>query len=109
MELTQYTTSLPPAAPPASEGKGKGRTPPQIGTGANTTPLGKNSSLPSASPKPSMTKAQAIVLHAASTKYKPGQMRRWIEEDNRGSVQILEIRWLVQESRKSRYLWFPST
>ncbi|KAF8439666.1 hypothetical protein BGX38DRAFT_1207146 [Terfezia claveryi] len=32
-------------------------------------------------------------------KYKPGLMRRWIEEDNKG-VQIVGIRWLLQEGRR---------
>ena len=27
-------------------------------------------------------------------------MRRWIEDSNKGSVQILGIRWLVQEQRR---------
>jgi len=45
--------------------------------------------------------ARAVVLHAAPTKYKPGQMRRWIEEDNKGTgAQILGIRWLTQEHRR---------
>ncbi|KAF8448215.1 hypothetical protein BGX38DRAFT_1270422 [Terfezia claveryi] len=42
------------------------------------------------------------VLHAAPTKFKPGQMRRWIEEDNKlTGVQILGIRWLTQEHRRA--------
>jgi len=31
------------------------------------------------------------VMHTAPLKYKPGTMRRWIEEDNKG-VRILGIR-----------------
>ncbi|KAF8417284.1 hypothetical protein EV426DRAFT_711734 [Tirmania nivea] len=34
------------------------------------------------------TRAQAIVLHGAPTKHKPGQMRRWIEEDNK-DVEVM--------------------
>ncbi|KAF8442517.1 hypothetical protein BGX38DRAFT_1272322 [Terfezia claveryi] len=45
------------------------------------------------------TRARAVILHAATTKYKPGLMRRWIEEDNKGA-QILGIRWLTQEERR---------
>jgi len=41
---------------------------------------------------------RALVMHAALLKYKPGTMRRWIEEDNRG-VKILGIRWLLREDR----------
>ncbi|KAF8418692.1 hypothetical protein EV426DRAFT_704491 [Tirmania nivea] len=37
------------------------------------------------------TRAQTVVMHSAPTKYKPGQMRRWIEEDNRG-VEVMGIR-----------------
>lgn len=28
-------------------------------------------------------------------------MRRWIEEDNRGNVPILGIRWLLKEGRRA--------
>ena len=42
---------------------------------------------------------RALVMHAAPLKYKPGTMRRWIEEDNRG-VKILGIRWLLREDRR---------
>ena len=28
-------------------------------------------------------------------------MRRWIEEDNKGSAQILGIQWLVKEDRRT--------
>ncbi|KAF8419084.1 hypothetical protein EV426DRAFT_720182 [Tirmania nivea] len=41
---------------------------------------------------------RAVVLHAAPSKYKPGLMRRWIEEDN--DTQILGIRWLLGEHRR---------
>ncbi|KAF8445092.1 hypothetical protein BGX38DRAFT_1143587 [Terfezia claveryi] len=48
----------------------------------------------------SPTLARTLVLHAAPTKFKPGQIRRWIEEDNKATaVQILGIRWLTQEHR----------
>ena len=39
---------------------------------------------------PSPTLARAIVLHRAPTKYKSGQMRHWIEEDNRGAFKFWE-------------------
>ncbi|KAF8447008.1 hypothetical protein BGX38DRAFT_1270643 [Terfezia claveryi] len=65
-------------APPETRGKGKGRL----------------------SPPPTL--AKTMVLHAAPTKFKPGQMRRWIEEDNKSTgVQILGIRWLMQEHRRA--------
>ena len=46
-------------------------------------------------------RARAIVFHGAPTKYKVGQMRRWIEEHNKGTAQILGIRWLVGEDRRT--------
>ncbi|KAF8446582.1 hypothetical protein BGX38DRAFT_1270963 [Terfezia claveryi] len=72
-------------APPETQSKGKGRLapPPEIIS-------------------PSPTLARTMVLHAAPTKFKPGQMRRWIEEDNKlTGVQILGIRWLTQEHRRA--------
>ncbi|RPB23559.1 hypothetical protein L211DRAFT_838410, partial [Terfezia boudieri ATCC MYA-4762] len=44
-------------------------------------------------------RTQAVVLHAAPTKYKTGLMRRWIEEDNK-NAQIKGIRWLLLEGRR---------
>ena len=44
---------------------------------------------------------RALVMHAAPLKYKPGAMRRWIEEDNKG-VKILGIRWLLREDRRGQ-------
>jgi len=44
--------------------------------------------------------ARTVVLHAAPTKFKPGQIRRWIEEDNHRGVQVQGIRWLTQEHRR---------
>ncbi|KAF8430832.1 hypothetical protein BGX38DRAFT_1263559 [Terfezia claveryi] len=72
-------------APPETRSKGKGRLAP-----------------PPETTSPSPTLARTIVLHAAPTKFKPGQMRRWIEEDNKlTGVQILGIRWLTQEHRRA--------
>ena len=48
-----------------------------------------------------VSQGRAVVLHGAPTKYKAGQMRRWIEEDNKGRAQILGIRWLVGENRRT--------
>jgi len=44
---------------------------------------------------------QALVMHAAPLKYKPGTMRRWVEEDNKG-VRIMGIRWLLKEDRRGQ-------
>jgi len=44
---------------------------------------------------------RALIMHAAPLKYKPGTMRRWIEEDNRG-VKILGIRWLLREDQRGQ-------
>jgi len=35
-------------------------------------------------------------MHGAPLHYKPGTMRRWTEEDNKG-VEIKGIRWLLKE------------
>jgi len=42
-----------------------------------------------------------LVLHAAPIKYKPGQMRRWVEGDNNWKAQILGIWWLRQKHRRT--------
>ena len=47
------------------------------------------------------TPTRAVVIHGAPTKYKPGQMRRWIQEDNpTDAPKIIGIRWLLQEHRR---------
>ena len=47
---------------------------------------------------------EIYVLHGfqvgAPTKYAPGQMRRWIKEDNK-NITILGIRWLWKECRRA--------
>lgn len=43
--------------------------------------------------------ARTLVTHAAPLKYRPGTMRKWIEEDNKG-VNILGVRWLLKEGRR---------
>jgi len=50
---------------------------------------------------PPKTQARAVVLHAAPAKHKPGQICRWIKEDNQGNVRILGIRWLLQADWKT--------
>ena len=40
---------------------------------------------------PTLKRARAVVMHGAPLRYKPGTMRQWIEEDNRG-VEIMGIR-----------------
>ena len=81
----------PPAHPPQSPQptKSKDR---YLVTGANATPVSHHR-------RP--TQLQAVVLHGAPTKYKPGQMRRWIEEDNQGSIKFLGTRWLLPEDRRT--------
>ena len=45
----------------------------------------------------------AIVMHAAPLHYKPGTMRRWIEEDNKDmGVEIMGIRWLLKENQPGK-------
>ena len=51
---------------------------------------------PPSRPPPPTAKARAVIMHAAPLCYKPGTMRRWIEEDNKG-VEVMGIRWLTRE------------
>ena len=44
---------------------------------------------------------RALVMHTAPLKYKPGTMRRWVKEDNRG-VKIVGIWWLLREDRRGQ-------
>ena len=43
-------------------------------------------------------------MHGVPTKYTPGQIRQWIEEDNKGNVLIMGIRWLLKECRRGEKL-----
>ncbi|KAF8442513.1 hypothetical protein BGX38DRAFT_1261327 [Terfezia claveryi] len=60
----------------ASTTKGQG----QSACESDTTPDYPH---PKTNQNPPPMRVQAVVLHAAPTKYKPGLMRRWIEEDNK--------------------------
>jgi len=77
------------AAPPPGRREAKPETPLRK---KEETPRGNKGELPT---------TRAIVMHAAPLKYKPGTMRRWIEEDNEG-VKILGIRWLLREDRRGQ-------
>lgn len=72
-----------------STGKGKGKSP---------SPRQHLSAVPPKSPgietKAPTTQTRAIVVHATPTKYNPGQMRCWIE-NNKRRAQILGRLWLV--------------
>ena len=70
------------------------KTPPRPPARARSlpAPLATEKSLPT---------TRAFVMHAAPLKYKPGTMRRWIEEDNKG-LRILGIRWLLKEDRRGQ-------
>jgi len=86
-ELHSLSPVLPPPPPSPPKDKGKGR--------AEEAP-----------PHPGTTKGKTVVLHAAPTKFKPGQMRSWIEEDNKATrAQIFHRNSLVvartQESREA--------
>lgn len=74
---------------PAAKGKGKAKE-------GSTGPPHKTS------PPPEVPTIQGrtVVLHGAPTKFRAGEMRRWIEKDNRGRAPILGICWLVQEHRR---------
>jgi len=45
---------------------------------------------------PTRWRTRTVVMHAAPLRYKPGMMRRWLEEDNE-AVEITGIRWLLKE------------
>jgi len=84
--------------PPKNKDKGKERVAPSAAIPSTVAPPSPPQSQTDKKqqlrPK---TQARAVVLHAAPTKYKPGQIRRWIKGDNQGKVRILGIRWLLQE------------
>ena len=95
----RHTYPTPPV-PPKPQEVASTPDPPKVHS--ETTTKGKDKKRGPASSKPQQRpiEARAIVLHAAPNKYKLGQMRQWIEEDNRGSLQILGIRWLLREDRR---------
>ncbi|KAF8455010.1 hypothetical protein BGX38DRAFT_1267618 [Terfezia claveryi] len=80
---TKTPPASPPAAPPAASVP---KAPPVVPT---PTP-----------PQPAVAvRTRAIVFHAAPTHRKPGEMARWLEEDNKG-VKVAGVRWLLQEGRR---------
>ncbi|RPB29182.1 hypothetical protein L211DRAFT_845181 [Terfezia boudieri ATCC MYA-4762] len=105
-------TDTPPARTYAEAATSNSQTHHKVKTSARTTPprrtwkgqgqrAGEGDTTPDPFPKnpPPSIRARAVVSHAAPSKYKPGLMLRWIEEDNKG-VRILGIRWLLQEDRR---------
>ncbi|KAF8435230.1 hypothetical protein BGX38DRAFT_1275130 [Terfezia claveryi] len=83
------------------KGKGKGK---ESAGASSPPPPAYRKVTPPPNPSPNLRKTtqartQAVVLHAAPTKYKPGLMRRWIEDDNK-NAQIKGIRWLLLEGRR---------
>lgn len=92
---------------PAQRGKGKGKEkagaaqPPPLlprQQGGTTSPPKRSCMFTSGSPPPQV---RTLVMHAAPLKFKPGTMRRWIEEDNKG-MNILGIRWLLKEVQQGK-------
>ena len=69
-----------------------------------TTPAKQQRTPPPPKSQQTKTIARSIALHGAPTKHTPGQMRRWIEEDNGGRIPILGIRWLLKECRRTATL-----
>ncbi|RPB20007.1 hypothetical protein L211DRAFT_578174 [Terfezia boudieri ATCC MYA-4762] len=90
------TTTTSPKKTTPSPDPPKPRTPQPKGKGKAITTQTRATAPPRDSP---LNQPRAIVFHAAPMKYKPGLMRRWIEEDNEGA-RILGIRWLLQEGRR---------
>ena len=91
------------AAPPPGrkEGHRQQAAPPQKGKETKSgTPVRKEQKPPRGD-KGAPSTTRALVMHAAPLKYKPGTMRRWIEEDNK-RVKILGIRWLLREDRRGQ-------
>ncbi|KAF8440671.1 hypothetical protein BGX38DRAFT_1144485 [Terfezia claveryi] len=103
-EAATTTTSSSLRQPPTDKGKApaKATPPPSTHPRTNQNPMrigmGWNDTSNLLTNPPPM-RVQAVVLHAAPTKYKPGLMRHWIEEDNK-TVQIQGIRWFLKEDRR---------
>ena len=76
----------------------RGNRPPHLVKGQNTITTSLSPTTPL--PRPTVKRAQAVVMHAAPLRYKPGTMRRWMEEDNRG-VKIMGIR-LTREQKPGK-------
>ena len=82
--------------------------PPRVlkGNGPAAIRLSENSGRDTSSKRPSgrvesrekIPKTQAVVMHGVPPSYKPGTMRRWIEEDNK-QAEIMGIRWMFTECR----------
>ena len=71
-----------------------------------TTPVrkqqrGKHATTGLSTPHNPPPQARTLVMHAAPLMFKPGTMRRWIEEDNKGT-KILGICWLLKEDRRGK-------
>ncbi|KAF8417559.1 hypothetical protein EV426DRAFT_699638 [Tirmania nivea] len=62
--------------------------------GSTNPPVSPKLALPI--PLASLVRAQAVVMHGVPTRYKPGQMRRWVEEGNEG-VEVMGVRWLLKQ------------
>ena len=101
------TTTTP--QPKDTKGKGKATSntsqqaqpTPRSTPPANTTPVSPTcTSKRAPPPQGPPVQARTIVLHGAPTRYKPGQLRRWIKEDN-NDIEVLGIRWLLQEPRRA--------
>lgn len=67
------------------------------GKGKRAHTQGKQRRRPKAPPAP--TPQFAVVIHAVPLKYKVGEVRRWLEEDNQ-YLQIAGARWLLPENRR---------
>jgi len=82
------TTPTPTSDPPRNKDKGKERVAPSAAIPPRVAPLNPPQSQTDKKqqlrPK---TQARAVVLHAAPTKYNPGQIRCWIKGDNQGKVR----------------------
>ncbi|KAF8435864.1 hypothetical protein BGX38DRAFT_1274851 [Terfezia claveryi] len=84
--------------PPLPKDKGKGRAeevpPPSRKQKPRQTSEGKGKepakAMPPPTTPPKKATTHAAILHGAPTKYKPGLMRRWIDEDNQ-KTQTLGI------------------
>ena len=92
-----YAEAVTQTQPPVQKGKPR-RPPPPKGKKEESSPKGKR---PPAPPPPAgkQPTTKAIVVRALPTKYKVGELRRWIKEDNKDLV-ITGARWLLAEDRR---------
>ena len=96
--VKKQRTPPPRATTPAKKVKGKEV---QVLRPLPKQQRGRHTTTGSSTPENPPPQARTLVMHAAPLMFKPGTMRRWIEEDNKGT-KILGICWLLKEDRRGK-------